>query len=94
MIFRRGVSKMKYRKKPIVVEAEQWFPGDEIDGVSRMTIEQANQLGIKEHWRYGWVETLKGEHIVSPGDYIITGIAGEKYPCKSKIFRETYEPVE
>lgn len=42
---------------------------------------------------HGWIDTLEGGHIVCPGDWIITGVAGEKYPCKPKIFAATYEPV-
>lgn len=40
---------------------------------------------------HGWIDTLEGGHIVCPGDWIITGVAGEKYPCKPAIFAETYE---
>lgn len=39
------------------------------------------------------IETLEGPLHASPGDYIITGIKGEKYPCKPDIFLATYEPV-
>lgn len=42
---------------------------------------------------HGWIDTLEGGHIVCPGDWIITGVAGEVYPCKPKIFEATYEPV-
>lgn len=42
---------------------------------------------------HGWIDTLEGGHIVCPGDWIITGVAGEHYPCKPKIFAATYEPV-
>jgi hypothetical protein len=45
------------------------------------------------HW-HGWIETLEGGHIVCPGDYIITGVKGERYPCKPDIFEATYEKVE
>lgn len=40
---------------------------------------------------HGWIETLEGGHIVCPGDWIITGVAGEHYPCKPSVFAETYE---
>lgn len=40
------------------------------------------------------VETLEGVMKVLPGDWIVTGIAGEKYPCKNEIFQKTYEMVE
>ncbi|HXJ27030.1 MAG TPA: hypothetical protein VNH17_15070 [Streptosporangiaceae bacterium] len=42
---------------------------------------------------HGWIETLEGGHIVCPGDWIITGVKGERYPCKPDIFDATYEPV-
>ncbi len=43
---------------------------------------------------HGWIDTLEGGHTVCPGDWIITGIQGERYPCKLDIFDATYEPVE
>jgi hypothetical protein len=39
---------------------------------------------------HGWIDTLEGGHIVCPGDWIITGIKGEHYPCKPDIFAATY----
>lgn len=42
---------------------------------------------------HGWIDTLEGGHTVCPGDWIITGVAGERYPCKPEIFEATYEPV-
>lgn len=42
---------------------------------------------------HGWIDTLEGGHIVCPGDWIITGVRGEHYPCKPDIFEETYELV-
>ena len=43
---------------------------------------------------HGWIDTLEGGHVVCPGDWIITGIKGEKYPCKPDIFEATYELVK
>ena len=40
------------------------------------------------------IDTLEGPHFVTPGDWIITGIQGERYPCKPDIFAATYDPVE
>lgn len=40
---------------------------------------------------HGWIDTLEGGHIVCPGDWIITGVNGERYPCKPDIFAKTYE---
>lgn len=42
---------------------------------------------------HGWIDTFKGGHIVCPCDWIITGVQGERYPCKPDIFAETYEPI-
>lgn len=42
---------------------------------------------------HGWIDTLEGGHTVCPGDWIITGIKGERYPCKPDIFGATYEPA-
>jgi hypothetical protein len=44
-------------------------------------------------YKHGWIDTLEGGHIVCPGDYIITGVKGEHYPCKPDIFEMTYEPA-
>lgn len=43
---------------------------------------------------HGWIDTLEGGHTVCPGDWVITGAAGEHYPCKPDIFEATYEPAE
>lgn len=40
------------------------------------------------------IHTLEGDHHASVGDWIITGVKGEQYPCKPDIFDKTYEPVE
>jgi len=49
------------------------------------------------YWSWGVlgvIDTLEGKHIVTPGDWIITGVSGEVYPCKPDIFVATYEAVE
>jgi len=56
---------MKFKKKPIVIEAYQ----------------TAEALKIP---------TLEGVMLASPGDWIITGVNGEQYPCKPDIFEKTY----
>jgi hypothetical protein len=43
---------------------------------------------------HGWIDTLEGGHTVCPGDWIITGVQGEHYPCKPDIFEQTYDSVE
>jgi hypothetical protein len=42
---------------------------------------------------HGFIDTLEGGHVVCPGDFIITGVKGERYPCKPDIFAATYEAV-
>jgi hypothetical protein len=91
----------KYRKKPVVVEAEQWVPYKVSNFLS-----QANLTPIDSDtdWRcqgcgnratlHMNCPTLEGWHIVCPGDYIIKGIKGEFYPCKPDIFEMTYEKVD
>jgi hypothetical protein len=121
---------MKFRKKPVVIEATQWFkngdhpqdyarpqqgfqngrlvsiPGEhrkahgwegdvvryyrdpQISGELKCSI-----CGNKYH-DHGWIDTLEGGHIVCPGDWIITGVKGEHYPCKPDIFEMTYERIE
>lgn len=110
---------MKFRKKPVVVEATQWFKnGDHPDDAVMRPFEDTGKVPIEpregavvRYFRrpdvngqkfcecgsmmhfHGWIDTLEGGHIVCPGDWIITGIAGERYPCKDVIFRATYEAV-
>lgn len=43
---------------------------------------------------YKYIPTLEGLMLASPGDYIITGVDGEEYPCKPDIFEKTYDLVE
>lgn len=81
---------MKFRKKPIVIEAQQWFPEIEIEGVKNCTTFQNGIIPVY----YGIIDTLEGNMRVCYGDWIITGVNGEKYPCKPDIFEKTYEKVE
>ena len=119
----------KFRKKPVVIEASQWFKnGDHpedyaadtegmIAGVQRTITgayrrERDWEGDVVRYFRrpdvdgmtlcrhcartmhiHGWIDTKEGGHIVCPGDWIITGVQGEHYPCKPDIFAATYEPV-
>lgn len=93
---------MKYRKKPVVIDAEQWFPGTPIEGVCEIVtpdmpagIAECVRDGINPDGpKCGAIKTLEGWHLVTPGDFVITGVKGEKYPCKPDIFAATYEPAE
>ena len=121
---------MKYVKKPITVEATQWFKnGDHPDdyaadsegleggrlrkftGAYRKVLNWegsvvryyshpdvsgdslCEQCG-KPRYVHGWIDTLEQGHRVCPGDWIITGVTGERYPCKPAIFKATYTAKE
>jgi hypothetical protein len=96
---------MKYRKLPVVIEAEQWFPGCDIESVKPLysegihaaiarTCEACEACGcdMSQHGLIDIPDEID-QYIVCPGDYIITGIKGEKYPCKPDIFKRTHTPV-
>lgn len=80
---------MKFRKKPIVIEATQWFTHGDHPNVVPLT---SWRMNARPEW--GWIQTLEGGHEVTPGDWIITGVHGEQYPCKPDIFEKTYERVD
>jgi hypothetical protein len=80
---------MKFRKKPVVIEAVQ-FSGLNHDAVAEFSAPQAIKVGG------GFtllIPTLEGEMTAQKNDWIIRGMSGEIYPCKPDIFRATYEPV-
>jgi hypothetical protein len=120
---------MRYRKKPVVIEATPWFKnGDHPEDYARdregfennelrvFPAAECRELGwegaVVRYFRrpdvpgmqackhcgvtmhhHGWIDTLEGGHVVCPGDVIITGVKGERYPCKPDIFEATYEAV-
>lgn len=84
---------MKFRKKPVVIDAEQFWPGK--------TPWPTGVYGVRNGGRrddvdpdYYQIDTLEGSHVATPGDWIITGVKGERYPCKPDIFEMTYEPAD
>ena len=97
----------KYRKKPVVIEAQQFYPDQTpwpdgvLQGTKRTcsdpqcgdsTWDHACDLGAPvPDWFY--VQTREGPLRIRAGDWLITGVQGEQYPCKDEIFRETYESV-
>jgi hypothetical protein len=88
---------MKYRKKPVVIEATQFWPDKKPhpEGVEEFIQKQTEDVQGYKSTLYGWrVTTLEGPLIVSAGDWIITGVKGEKYPCKPDVFEMTYEQVD
>jgi hypothetical protein len=82
----------RFRKKPVEVEALRvgdhpwetlaaWCGGELIRGSNSRS------------YRAVLIKTLEGDMTAVPGDYIIKGVQGEFYPCRSDIFQQTYEPV-
>lgn len=87
---------MKYRKKPVVIEAIV-FTRDNFEEVVEFTNGTAHSLRIERRPDGKCtciIPTLEGEHIANEGDYIIRGVKGEYYPCKPDIFKQTYEEAE
>jgi hypothetical protein len=89
---------MKYRKRPVVIEAMQFLPGDAaalFDWLeandARFVPNGETELEIRtlEDGRDG-----RAKHVASAGDWIIKGVQGEFYACKPDIFAATYEPVD
>lgn len=77
---------MKYRKKPVVVEAMQFWISNHNGWPQGVYKDSISPTGY-------FIDTLEGGHQVAEGDYIITGVEGERYPCKPDIFELTYEEV-
>ena len=83
---------MKYRKKPVVIEAfrfqidaaaPDWFMDRVTDNI--IIIHEDGTCDIN---------TLEGIMKSDKGDYIILGVNGEVYPCKPDIFEKTYDKAE
>lgn len=89
---------MKYRKKPVVIDAFRWTGGPD-QKEDPVWIPEAIERG-DIFFRKGdrgiemSILTLEGTMIANVGDYIIKGIKNEIYPCKADIFEATYEKVE
>ncbi|MFT8351308.1 hypothetical protein [Clostridium saccharoperbutylacetonicum] len=90
---------MKFRKKPVVIEAFKWT-GDKtqcedpiwvIEAIDNGTIFFTNKLTRNVKL---CINTLEGTMTADRGDYIIQGVNGELYPCKPDIFEKTYEKVD
>lgn len=81
---------MKYRKKPVVVEAVQWR-GDNVDEVKEFV---GQFLLVDSILQRMYISTLEGRMEVKLNDYIIKGVDREFYPCKPAIFEKTYDIVE
>ena len=89
---------MKYRKKPIVIEAVQWN-GLNLEEIKEFVGDSLIYNISDAAWKVGKgtptvhikIKTLEGVMVAKAGDYIIRGVNGEIYPCKAEIFEKTYE---
>lgn len=87
----------KYRKKPVVIDAVQWFPDPELgefnwNGYVNRVI-GTDKHGVEYTVCDVGLRTLEGFMHITPGSWIITGVKGDRYACKPDIFAATYEPV-
>lgn len=90
---------MKFRKKPVVVEAIQWTDQN-IEEIKKFLGQKAvssarlvhDKISDDQHNIY--ISTLEGEMTARVNDWIICGVQGEFYPCKPDIFELTYEKVQ
>lgn len=91
---------MKYRKKPVVIEAIQWN-GLNLEEIKEFVGKDLEYNILDTAWEVGKgaphvlmkIHTLEGDHECARGDFIIKGVNGEFYPCKPDIFEKTYEAV-
>lgn len=94
---------MKYRKKPVEIEARQLTP-ETREALSQWM--NNGKSGASDNksallaWYYDsngadelYIETLEEVMVARNGDWIIRGVDGEFYPCKPDIFAKTYEPA-
>jgi len=81
---------VKFRKKPVVIEAIRWT-GENYNEIMEFT--GIDPLHMNPNTNGIFIETLEGRHEASVGDWIIRGIKGEYYPIKNDIFEATYEQV-
>jgi hypothetical protein len=95
---------MRFRKRPVEVEAMQWDGSRaSAEAICRWVNDRPeyadepimSYLSVFDDGHVSDVQifTLEGPHNVSPKDWVIRGIGGEFYPCKPDIFEATYEPV-
>ena len=87
---------MKYRKKPVVIEAVQIESNNELDVLDFVNggdQKRGGGIGFAKDGHL-YIHTLEGDMRADLNDYIIKGVSGEFYPCKPDIFALTYEPVE
>lgn len=88
-----GRRDMKFRKKPVVVDAVQWVGSNTVE-ISQFMDNPLDNISSPPFTGTLIIKTLEGDMRASKGDWIIKGVNGEFYPCKPDIFNKTYEKVE
>lgn len=89
--------RMKYRKKPVVVEAVKFGFTPRSQRIAREFVGKDWidwELDGSKVLSRPKIKTLEGDMEVGQGDYIIKGVQGEFYPCKPDIFEATYEKAD
>ena len=93
---------MKYRKKPVVIEAVH-YNGSNVCEIEEFVGKELRQTIVDDcGYQAGAtapvvgliIETLEGDMVASPLDYIIKGVKGEIYPCEPDVYEQTYEKAE
>ena len=79
---------MKFRKKPVVIEAVHW-EGNNLSEIQQFY--KSENILVGDQIR---IVTLEGTMVADKGDWIVKGVKGEFYPCKPDIFEATYEQVD
>jgi len=86
---------MKFRKKPIVIEAEQWT-GRNLEAL-KIWGSPVTPMPLSDSLIIGTLEdgpNCEAIHVANLNDWIIRGVKGEFYPCKPDIFAATYDEVK
>jgi hypothetical protein len=84
---------MRYKKRPVEVEAFQWDGSSHLAEKPQWYVD-ANGISYNPVAKVLYIETLEGCMTAQIGDWIVKGVKGELYPCKPDIFDLTYEAVE
>ena len=86
----------RYRKKPVVIEAIQWDGENAIQIIGWINKNKCSLFEALLNMQKNTIEleTLEGTMSASVDDWIIKGVQGEFYPCKTDIFEASYEAVE
>lgn len=87
-----GSCMSKFRKRPIIIDAFQWFKHGDVEQVVMIPFEQ--KVSDARRRKIGWLETPQGGHLIFPGDWIIIDNKKRLSSCNSITFTKLYESVE